>query len=84
MHHLSTYRPVHHALRQVELRRIAAERRAAEEEEQRFQRLAEMDPFNPEVQRRLMERVEQANVQVRAQTKVERLEGKPCEGWGGI
>jgi hypothetical protein len=29
---------------------MAAERRKAEEEEQRFRRLAEEDPFNPEVQ----------------------------------
>ncbi|KAL4437177.1 hypothetical protein ABPG75_004316 [Micractinium tetrahymenae] len=47
---------------QAELRSMAEERRKAEEEEARFRRLAEDDPFNPEVQRRLMEAIEQANV----------------------
>lgn len=47
---------------QAELRRMAEERRKAAEEEARFRRLAEEDPFNPEVQRRLMEAIEQANV----------------------
>lgn len=32
------------------LRRIAEARRKAEEEEERFRRMAEADPFNPEVQ----------------------------------
>ncbi|KAL4423497.1 hypothetical protein ABPG77_003630 [Micractinium sp. CCAP 211/92] len=47
---------------QSELRGMAEERRRAEEEQARFRRLAEEDPFNPEVQRRLMESIEQANV----------------------
>lgn len=35
---------------QDELRKIHAAKAAAEEEERRFRRLAEEDPFNPEVQ----------------------------------
>lgn len=44
------------------LRKMAEARRKAAEEERRFMMLAESDPFNPEVQRRLMEAIEQKNV----------------------
>ncbi|PRW58158.1 DNA damage-inducible 1 [Chlorella sorokiniana] len=44
------------------LRKMTEEKRKAAEEERRFMELAESDPFNPEVQRRLMEVIEQRNV----------------------
>lgn len=47
---------------QDELRKLAAMRRKAQEEEARFLRLAEEDPFNPEVQKRLEEAIQQKNV----------------------
>lgn len=47
---------------QAALRKMTEQRRKAAEEERRFMELAESDPFNPEVQRRLMEAIEQKNV----------------------
>lgn len=47
---------------QIELRKLAEQRRHAQEEETRFARLAMEDPLNPEVQRRLEEAIRQKNV----------------------
>ena len=44
------------------LKKIAEDRQRAEEEEARFLRLAQEDPFNPEVQRRLEEAIQQKNI----------------------
>lgn len=47
---------------QDQLQKIHRMRREAAEEERRFLRMAEEDPFNPEVQRRLEEAIQQKNV----------------------
>ncbi|KDD76498.1 aspartyl protease [Helicosporidium sp. ATCC 50920] len=44
------------------LRSMAKERKTAAAEEARFRALAELDPFNPEVQRRLEEAIQEHNV----------------------
>ncbi|KAI3433961.1 hypothetical protein D9Q98_003763 [Chlorella vulgaris] len=47
---------------QEELRGLRAATLHAQEEERRFQRMAAEDPFNPEIQRRMLEAIEQKNV----------------------
>lgn len=56
---------------QDSLRTMALERQKAAEEEARFLRLAEEDPFNPEVQRRLEQAIREKNVAENLATALE-------------